>query len=408
MRVIVSKTLKDVYTQFAVVKSFKQLKDIGNVTHVIIHSFEDDDLDVGLMCSDLRSAGVARFIYINEKPSSMIRMLIQGFKGFYIEDEFYLDDEEELLALLDELESSEDKEETSLAAPSITIISNFVRDFANRDPRIETPVYLEQVNNAVTELVTINKQQELQLSTMGETTLDVFRKVSSLLKSFDDNNRILQQQLADLEDTRNYGSQKATLGNSIMFFAPYKYIGNAKVLVVREYSPCRYLTSFMIAYNNHLHYELNKRCKLIFVHNKGVGISRKYDAYTSITQESMSMSSLYDEEIIATNNPKKEVMKELLNKPVDVIVVVDRLYGSQDIVSGRVTRLDVASGMSDINNFKLNIKETVVSVSVIPDALFVLRSIKNYPEDISMRLTAYNAYKDAFKILDKKVGIING
>ena len=66
----------------------------------------------------------------------------------------------------------------------------------------------------------------------------------------------------------------------------------------------------------------------------------------------MSIASLYDGEIVATNNPRREVLG-FVNKPNDVIVVVDRLYGSQDIVTGRITKVNAVSSRSDIARYKL-------------------------------------------------------
>ena len=178
------------------------------------------------------------------------------------------------------------------------------------------------------------------------------------------------------------------------------------MLLLREYSPCRYLTTFCLGYAHHLHYQLNKRVKLVFVHGKGAGISAKYSEFTSITQESMNISTLYDSEIIATNNPKKEVMKELLTKPNDIVIVVDRLYGSQDIVSGRVTRVNVASSRSDVKKFNLVPDDTIFTVTAQPKQLFCISHIKSFPVEPDARYALYaNLMRGNYEILDKKLGL---
>lgn len=408
MKVILSTELKDTFTQFVVVDSFKKIRDLKGVTVLIIHKYTEQDFDAGVFISEFREAGVESFLYISDNQSAMMVMLMQGVGGFVSGDTFYLEDEEELIALVDDINEEQiDESNTSLAAPAFNIVTDFIKAFARGESRIKTPAYLEAVNNAITELATINQRQETQIMAMGTSALGVFQRASTIIHSIDQQRKLVEQKLAEAEEAvANAPSQRATFGNSVMFFTPVRYMANSKVLLIREYSPCRYLTSFVLGYLHHLHYELNRRPKLIFVHQKGQGVSAKYSEYTAITQDSMNIMSLYDSEIIATNNPKKEVMQELLNKPNDVIVVVDRLYGSQDIVTGRIIKVNAVGSRSDIQRYKVKPEDTIFAVTAQPKELFDLPVIKNFPTEVDARYAAYaQVMKDKYLALDSRLGL---
>lgn len=407
MKVIVSTDIEDVFSQFVVVESFIKVRELKGVTTLIIHKYNETDFDAGVFVSNFHKSGINQFVYINENPSVTLRMVLKGVNGYFFEDEFYLEDEEELLSLLDELGMS-DNEETSLAVSSLNIVNDFIQSFARGEERIKAPLYLEQVTQAVNELNELTHQQELQINAMGTSAIEVFEKASSIIKNMDTQRKLIEQQLKELEDSQATSfSSKPSFGNNIIFFSPCKYMGNAKVLLIRELSPCRYLTSFTLGYLHHLHYEMNKRVKLIFVHTKGAGVSAKYSDFTLITQDSANMSSLYDSEIIATNNPKREVMRDLLAKPNDVFIVVDRLYGSQDILTGRVTKVNAVSGRSDLQRFKVRPEDCIFSVTSQPNELFTISTIKNFPTEVDARYASYTQVNgDKYKKLDTKLGLI--
>jgi len=239
---------------------------------------------------------------------------------------------------------------------------------------------------------------------MGNSALEVFEKASAIIRNMNEQKKAIEKQLEQLEHvTANSTTNRPAFGNSVLFFSPYKYIGNSRVLVLKEYSPTRYLTSFVLGFTHYLHYVLNKRVKVIFCIQKGYCTGKRYEEFTSIDETTKSMMSLYDNEIIVTNSPKKEVMKELLSKPQDVVIVVDRLYGKEAIVTGRCTTLNVVSARSDIQRFGLKVQDTITSVTRIPDCFACISLIRNYMTEKDARLAAYNQVfeKDFRKICER-------
>lgn len=402
MRVIVSKTLQDNYQNFVVVDNFKKVRSLKGVTLLVIHTFDDDAFNFGVFLSEFKKNGVENIIYINEKPIESVKNTVLGVKGKYFEDEFYFEDEEELLALVEECGEDVEEEGSSLAVVSTDIIKDFIDRFQSGDSAIKAPVYLEQVREAVNELSVITQQQQTQLLAMGSTAMETFERASMIIQNLAKQKKAIEDSLKTLEESRPAMSTKSSMQGSIIFYPTYKYTGSARVLVIREYSPCRFLTSFVLAYEHYLHYSKNKKVKLVFVHQKGQGVARKYTEFTSITQESMILDSLYDSEIIATNNPKKDVLKKILSKPADIFIFVDRLYGQQDIVSGRCVKVNAVSGQSDLKRYGIEKKNTIFSVSKVDDALFTIPNIKNYPVGKDIRSAAYMQIcsKEMFTKLD--------
>lgn len=402
MRVIVSNEVSDDFSNFVVVDSLKKVRTMKGVETLIIHKCSEADFDIGMFISEFYKNGVNNFIYINENPSTSLKLVLEGVHGYIYTDEFYLNDEEELKYLVEDVENNVDEETTDLAVSNTTIIKDFMLAFSRGDEKINTPLYLERVNTAVNELAALTEMQSAQLTEMGESALDVFHKASDIITSMDKQRQLLQQQLNELEEMTPTQSSRPVFGGGIMSFPSYKYVGQSKVLLIREVSPCRYLTSFLLAYEHYLHYELNKRVKLIFIHQKGAFITKKYDGFTSITQESAKMLSLYDAEIIATNNPKSDILKTLLSKQVDIFIVVDRLYGNNDIVQGRVSKLNAVGGISDLTRFKLQKSNCIFPVVKQDGAFFSIPTINGYPVEQDVRFAAYNQLcRDRFEKLDK-------
>lgn len=408
MKVIISTELEDKYNNYIVVRDFKAVRNLKGVTVLILHKVEGlSDFDAGVFISNFYKDGIKSFVYINSNPSKVIKTVINGVGGTTYEDEFYFDDEDELTALLDDL--GLDTSTNSLVLSSTQIVKDFIGAFSRGEERIQAPVYLEQVNQAVNELSELTHKQELQINEMGVSAIEVFERASSIIVSMNDQKKILEKQLEEFEESqalKQMSKQSNAFSSAIMFFPSFKYVGTSKVLNVRELSPCRYLTSFLLAYTHHIHFNLNKRVKFIIVHQKGKGIADKYSEFTAITQESMGISSLYDNEIIATNNPKKDVMQKLTHLDDDVIIVLDRLYSATDIITGRVVKVNAVSGLSDINRYKVKPDTCIFPITSQPNELFNIPLIKNYPKEIDMQYAVYTqTCKNQFDILDGMLGL---
>lgn len=408
MRVIVSTEVQDNFNNYVVVDSLEKCLQLTGVDVLVIHKVKDDTFKAGVAISQLHKSGVKTFIYIAEDPIAIIRMAIRGVGGYYYEDEFYLEDEDELNALLDEINGT-DGTGTELATTSTAIISDFIQAFARGDEKIKAPVYLQQVDQACTELCNITQKQEIQIKTMGSSAIEVFERASNIIKSMDDQRKLIEKQLDELANSQTAVAQsKPSLDNAVNAFSPFHYNSSAKVLLVRELSPCRYLTSFLLAYTQYIKYTLNKRVKLIFIVQRGAGVLSKYNNYPKITEQPTAYdNTLYGADIVVTNCPKRDVMKKLTSTGMDMYIIVDRLYGVKDIVTGRCTKVNAVSGFSDLARYNVKADTCIFPITSVKGEFFCIPSIKGFPTDVDARYMAYGKVcEEGYKKLDKLSGIV--
>lgn len=422
MNVIISCDLdKTAFDSFIVVEKFKDVKKItSSIDTLIIHHFSEPTFDAGVFISGFKDSGIKRFIYMSENLDETVKMCLKGLNSYIYDEEDYLYDEEELKILIDDIIKSEQekKEEQTTALTTteqkIQILENFIEGFKNGDPLINAPIYLTRAKDAVNDLSVITQKQELQINTMGAESREIFVKAKEIIEKMHEQNLIVQSKMKELEEAANETHGRQPMSNSVDIYGQYKHFGATPILLIRELSPCRYLTSFVMAYEHYLHYSLNKRAKLIICHSKASEISKKYNGndFVAITDISYKTTSLYDNERIAINIPKKDLLKKLIEaNNVDIVIVVDRLYGRTPIVSGKkVITLNAISGSSDIARYNIagSFQDTIVPVSEFrvgnKEPFVTLQTIKDFPPEVDTRYAAYDMqYKEVFQRIDSKL-----
>jgi hypothetical protein len=400
MKVIVSDILDaSKYTRYMVMPNFKEvLSNAESISCVIIHHASSQGFDLGVYVSKLNEAGIKQFAYINSNPVGTIKMCVLALGGLLLEDEDaedFLEDEDDLDVLLEEFFAEGEKSTELTSQSNIDVLSDFIQAFTRKDAKINTPIYIEQVNTALKELAVYTSNQDIVLQDFANTALDTFNKASTLITKMQETKQDLEEKLSKMEENlmknNNTPATPKDRMNQAMFFSSYQYVGGAKVLQIREVSPCRYLTSYILGYKNWLSLAKDKRVKLIFCYSKSSCTGKKYNEWsTVITPESKNNKILYDAEIIATNTPNNSVMEELMHRKDDVIIVVDRLKGSQPILkkTGVVT-LTAVSGATDIQRFGLKAQECIFPVTNYPDNFYCIPHIKGYPMDGDTRRARY-------------------
>ena len=410
MRLVVTNNSELSFVGYDVVKSLHDLqsftKDITELEVLVLNRFDDTDFNAGIYLTQLwKRVKIGVILYINENPSDTIRLLLKGVGGFYYEDSFYLEDEDELNVLVEECTDSKDETELVVVDSALGVVEKFIEDFASGDEKINTPIYLDNVRSAITQLAEITHQDKQDLINMSTSLEQTFASAIETLEKMKINRKQLQDQIKTLESS-NLGGASKGLSNSMTFFPQYKYIGVAKVVFIKEYIPVPYLTSFILGFADYLHYRLNKRVKTVFIVQKGANIISRYDNFTSITQDSMGASVLYDRDVLIVNEPKKEVLKEIFGKQVDVFLIVDRLYNQDDIVCGQVTRLCAAIGRRAKEVFNIPDDTCIYPIDSYSGELLSIPKFKQYPQEEDARKAAYSNHLDAiYKVLIQKAGI---
>lgn len=408
MKVIVSDILDYTYTKYMLMRSFKEVLDnASSISTVVIHHADSKEFDLGVYISKLKEAGIDRFVYINEHPIGAVKLCILALEGLVLEEEDLFEDEEGLDIVINDF-FEEGANSTALTTQSsVDILSDFIQAFTNGDSKINAPVYIEQVNSALNELALYTQNQELVVKDFATTALDTFNKASTLITKMQDMKQDLDSKLKAMEASIMKNTNAVTPKermNQAMYFTSYQYIGGAKVLQIRELSPCRYLTSYVLGFHYYLTMILNKRVKLIICYSKSHCNGKKYDnGFTVINQESKSNKILYTADIIATNTPNNSVMEELMHQKDDVIIVIDRLRNSQSILKKtNVSTLYAISGMSDLQRFGVRPDECIFTTTKHPSNFYCIPHIKGYAPDGDTRRAQYlQACQESYEKLCK-------
>ena len=407
MRVIVSETLsRSNYRGYKVVSSLREVVRLTGIKTLILHSHPEETSEAGVLVAELRSKGVEQFYIISDSISATTKLVVSGVGGVILEDESYYNDERELDALLEmnSLEIVSGGAETSLR-----VITDYIKAFARGEQRVHYPVYLQQVNSALETLGVTYKDMELKVQETTLTALSVFeiaseavqsteKQIAKLQEDFERTEEEYNKAMAEIERHKSIIEASAStpsaisrgMGANIQYFQPHTYQGGKNVLLVRELTPCRYLTTLMLFLHHYISHAKNRKVKLIFVVQKNSGVSKKYTDMTTITQESMNNKQLYTRDVVVTNNPKREVMTELLSQAGDeIVIVVDRLYGTQDILNGRIKKINAISGASDFARYGVEPENCISTVTNYTGVKVHVPLIQGYGTDKTSRQSAY-------------------
>lgn len=424
MRAIVttdSRILGKEYAGYIKVRSIKDLFSKPEVTEVIVNTTDEDAFQAGLYISELnKQRSSLRVVYLNDNPQSMLQIIINGVGGTCIDDLFYFDSVEELNTLFEEF-AIVNPQEASIQG-NIGILQGFIEEYAKTNGDV-SQFYVTRAQNALAQLRTDTNIQLQQVKEVGGTALEVLGSANEYLSKMTEQHHRLQKQIEALERTAN--SPRSTFGGGAAgaFFPTVRLSTSAlamcKVLFIREYSHCRYLTSLLIAYRYYVQYCKNKRVKLVFAVPRGQGIASKYDFATMITLESMRETSLYSGNILAVNVPQKIVIERIFGKEGgnnDIIIFVDRLYAGNDIIqsdSMNFKKLCAVSGNSDITRYSLRPQSCIMpQVGLGGKEFCCIPHFKSFPTSEERRLSTYqqictraDSGTDIFLKFNKLLGI---
>ena len=408
-KVIISANLDKTFRDYTVVRKFSDVNafELSEIAILIIHDFNETDFDAGVFINKFYKGGVQKFIYMSNNPSMTVKMTISGVKGVSLDEDFYLQDEEELNSLIEDIGYEGDE---SRASTNANIIVDFVQSFARGDSKIQAPLYLEQVSSAVKELSEIVDKKDYQITVMGESALDVFANASNVIQDMYNKHKDLANKINELQakiNESNNAINKPKLMNTIQHYSTYNYMSTPLVLVVKEYSPCRYLTSFIVAYSQYLHFQKRKRVKVVVLYKESACESSRYSSFKSITEETYKMDTLYGGEFIAISVPRKDVLNKVFNQGSEVFIVIDRMYEKSSLITGRIKQINAVGSIGALERNKVQTKNNVImSINDDAECLLTLKTIRNYSREFEAQKAMYfQAYGQQFTKIDAILGV---
>lgn len=390
-----------------VVDSLSEVKHlVGGITALVYHSSKEDINSFSANLATLKEKGIGSLWYVRstEEKDVLIEMAIVGSGGYYVEDEFFLDD----IELVRSLVGNASSENQLMSLGGEGVLKDFTERYLSSGDSNIPQGYLKVVSSAISQMTEDYRRKSNQVIVLSEKATEVIENTSLGLQTLSDERENLSKILKELETTLE-DTKVPSRGSNVMFFPRVSYRKEKDIIRVKDVGRTPYLFSFMVGMLKYCDKVLNKRPKLIVIEPIGSTLEEIYGAYNWITSSNYSDASKFVGDLVFTNFPTSAVVTKLLEDSTkDTFIVLDRTLTSKEhILNSRTTRSVhyALSGVSSIDTLKLknlsgrfkyftSIKERSGSEFTIP--------VLDYPSSPFERENIYlaqcgNMYKELFK-----------
>jgi hypothetical protein len=358
------------------VKVVRSVKDVVTVTKSSFVVFEssDDLLEdaVSFLVGVVKRVLNTHLVYIASNPVPLIEEVIKGLGSQSLRDDSYLDDLNSYSELIDYLEKGDTSlDEDEDISSEISVLDSFVSEQVENLSPIQRSMVQDSYDKVVGTLDEMTSKDVLREQLVNFAHVSRERVVS-----LEQDLKLKEKEVANLAP-RGGGFLAGTNNYPV-----YNYSGSAKVLVVKEHSPCRYLTSFLYAFAERQEKVNNIKTKLIVVSSKNYMTELRYKGAfdeanpTTIVQ---SRGRLMTSTKVYTTTPTAAVMDFLMQSlGYDLYVILDRTDKKEECVAGRgIKTVHAVSNLNHMRALKLEVKNTIVNDLGVQGQLGVLAMINN-------------------------------
>lgn len=358
------------------VKVVRSVKDVVTVTKSSFVVFEssDDLLEdaVSFLVGVVKRVLNTHLVYIASNPVPLIEEVIKGLGSQSLRDDSYLDDLNSYSELIDYLEKGDTSlDEDEDISSEISVLDSFVSEQIENLSPIQRNMVQDSYDKVVGTLDEMTSKDVLREQLVNFAHVSRERVVS-----LEQDLKLKEKEVANLAP-RGGGFLAGTNNYPV-----YNYSGSAKVLVVKEHSPCRYLTSFLYAFAERQEKVNNIKTKLIVVSSKNYMTELRYKGAfdeanpTTIVQ---SRGRLMTSTKVYTTTPTAAVMDFLMQSlGYDLYVILDRTDKKEECVAGRgIKTVHAVSNLNHMRALKLEVKNTIVNDLGVQGQLGVLAMINN-------------------------------
>lgn len=310
--------------------------DFSDIPVVILHNSTDDKYKLLEGLSKLRAAGTAKkFIYINNQIDPLLYAFIDGLGGVSFNDDCPLSDPDLLIDLINEYRENEFRlksasDEFNSLRDALKSITSGEIDEEELHALVTSPNWLNQiqaclsgVSSSLTVVDTSHKALVEYTGHNRDLLLDFKGQLAKMKSSLEDAVKAKAQE-QESEDASSMGR------NSINFYPTMNLLpGINNVLLIKELSPCQYLTSFVLAYSAYLSRRLGISNRVLLTqHASKIGLSRyPADTFYSLTSLSLSTQPPAGTTAFITTSPTTNVINFFFGDPnVKVYIIIDRMY----------------------------------------------------------------------------------
>lgn len=383
-----------------IVDSMKDM-DWSTVDCLIFHSTVDKEYVVGLEISKLKDV-VKKVIYINESISPLYYCIFTGVDADIYDSEEYLMD----ASLLDYLIENYKNTQMTISSPDkeLEILAKGVAAISSSDPEsihklVSHPYWLKKLNTAVANV-------DNALARSKQVNINVVEMITEVRKLLDDMKFHSENLNRELEQTLKLVAEleKKPKPNTVFMFTTYRVpVSVPKVLYIKAYGNCRYLNSFVLAYQHYLKNCKQYSSKILIVLPKLKLYMKRYENLARLAQDSVGVMNLNVSDVYVTYEPKKIVLDTFFSQQnVQIFIVVDLMLDNEKLLYGHmVEELYALGSPNDAKMFNLDPERSICSITGSAQNIYIPH-INRYAEknESVKRQLYFEKCESAFKKID--------
>lgn len=385
---------------FERVRSVKDITKLTKKSYLIIESYDDKDFELALfLINSVMSLGIHQVAYVTDNPVQIIDELMKSINAYRAHLPESIETPENISALMRAMVDEDKSDDQETLVENLELLTDYVNSKVESEPKVKRRLITSSLQTIVSALDDTVFSDRLR------------RQIQDMIVSFIMNTNNLQREISKLEkEIVNLKASTMSGANGISSFQQYTYVGNARVLLIKEHTPTRYLTSFLISFINYLSDVASVKSKLIIIDNNNDNLDIRYEGIKKADFETIrkEVATLTLSPVVYTATPNKSVLDTLFESVgVELFVVLDRTQKSINAVTGRSIKVaNAVSSKSKMRKLNLNANETIVNDQADVSQLGMISLVESYPKMEDARiLTLQQAFSNVMKNLAEYSGV---
>lgn len=345
------------------------------------------------------SLGIHQVAYVTDNPVQIIDELMKSINAYRAHLPESIETPENISALMRAMVDEDKSDDQETLVENLELLTDYVNSKVESEPKVKRRLITSSLRTIVSALDDTVFSDRLR------------RQIQDMIVSFIMNTNNLQREISKLEkEIVNLKASTMSGANGISSFQQYTYVGNARVLLIKEHTPTRYLTSFLISFINYLSDVASVKSKLIIIDNNSDNLDIRYEGIKKADFETIrkEVATLTLSPVVYTATPNKSVLDTLFESVgVELFVVLDRTQKSINAVTGRSIKVaNAVSSKSKMRKLNLNANETIVNDQADVSQLGMISLVESYPKMEDARiLTLQQAFSNVMKNLAEYSGV---
>lgn len=395
MNVLVSDTTNS-YSDWVVVRNLSDVNEIvGNIDYLVYHkSKESPEGKIKALSKIGRDRTDCKIIYVccKEKVDNAIKMLVTGgLNGKYVDDEFFLENEQELNNMVSDLHNIVTSTELSCS----NVLNDFFNRYLSEGAEGVSKGYLQVVKNAALEMSESYYEKNKEILEMSESAAEIFSSSVDIISQMREQTSSLEKDLRTLKDKNSmldaFSINNSSVNSSILYYPKVKYMKSKLIFRFKDLGRTPFLVSFLFGFREFLDRIKSVRPKMIIIEGNGKLLEDRYSEYNWVTNTNKTDNRHFYNNIVFTNCPTSMVLSKLLDdNSFDTFIVLDRTTNyKENVLDSKGVNLFVVNGKSQIDKNNLQKNNCISSIKPIEGALVNIPYFEDYPDRDDQRINLY-------------------